>query len=145
MSMDLFGRQTIHQASAVPFRCSESSLEICLVTSSSSRQWVFPKGLIDPGETAEQTALKESWEEAGLRGRVVGEPLGVYQYRKWNRDLNVLVMLLDVATTAEQWQEQDFRERCWVGPDQAENLLQREYLLGMLRVALERLTKGEMR
>ena len=45
--------ETIHQASAVPFRRAGGRVEFCLVTSASSGQWVFPKGLIDPGETAD--------------------------------------------------------------------------------------------
>ncbi|MDD3887077.1 MAG: NUDIX hydrolase [Victivallaceae bacterium] len=37
----------------------------------------FPAGLIDPGETAADTALRELYEETGYRGRVIGltEPL----------------------------------------------------------------------
>lgn len=31
----------------------------------------FPAGLIDPGEAPETTAVRELWEETGLRGRVV--------------------------------------------------------------------------
>ena len=31
-----------------------------------------PKGGIDPGETAEQAALREVHEESGMRGRIVG-------------------------------------------------------------------------
>ena len=32
----------------------------------------FPAGLIDPGETAEQTAVRELYEETGYCGRVLG-------------------------------------------------------------------------
>ena len=46
--------------------------------------WALPKGHVDPGESAEQTATREVWEETGLRATLVA-PLGeiryVYQFR----------------------------------------------------------------
>lgn len=41
--------------------------------------WALPKGNLDPGETAEETALREVWEETGVRGRLV-EKLGDVKY-----------------------------------------------------------------
>ena len=35
-------------------------------------RWTLPKGRIDPGETAEQAALREVHEESGLQTRIVG-------------------------------------------------------------------------
>jgi 8-oxo-dGTP pyrophosphatase MutT (NUDIX family) len=36
-------------------------------------RWDLPKGIVDPGETARAAAVREAWEEAGLR--VPGERL----------------------------------------------------------------------
>jgi len=63
----------IRQAAAIPIR----SGQICLVTSSSGKRWVIPKGMIEPGTTAGQIALQEAWEEAGLVGVLRPEPVGV--------------------------------------------------------------------
>jgi 8-oxo-dGTP pyrophosphatase MutT (NUDIX family) len=41
--------------------------------------WALPKGGIDPGESAEATALREVAEETGVRGRSLGK-LGDVKY-----------------------------------------------------------------
>jgi 8-oxo-dGTP pyrophosphatase MutT (NUDIX family) len=41
--------------------------------------WALPKGLIDPGESGEATALREAAEETGARGRSLGK-LGDVRY-----------------------------------------------------------------
>jgi 8-oxo-dGTP diphosphatase len=41
--------------------------------------WSFPKGKLDPGETWEEAAAREVWEETGLRC-AVGEELGRTHY-----------------------------------------------------------------
>ncbi|MGH3243400.1 MAG: NUDIX hydrolase [Spirillospora sp.] len=41
--------------------------------------WALPKGLIGPGETAQETALREVTEETGVTGALVGK-LGDVRY-----------------------------------------------------------------
>ena len=41
--------------------------------------WALPKGLIDPGETGAETALREVFEETGLTGRLE-QKLGHVRY-----------------------------------------------------------------
>jgi 8-oxo-dGTP pyrophosphatase MutT (NUDIX family) len=41
--------------------------------------WALPKGLIGPGESAEQAALREVREETGVEGRMLGK-LGDVRY-----------------------------------------------------------------
>lgn len=48
----------------------------------------LPKGRVDPGETLEQTALRELGEEFGLCARVVG-PLGATRYQYAEGDVAV--------------------------------------------------------
>ena len=41
--------------------------------------WVLPKGIVDQGETAAEAALREGFEETGVRGRLDGK-LGDVRY-----------------------------------------------------------------
>lgn len=42
-------------------------------------EWIFPKGHIEPGETAEQAAVREVREETGVEAEVVA-PLGAQSF-----------------------------------------------------------------
>ena len=113
---------TVDSAAAVPYRIRDGQLEICLITTR-SRLWGIPKGLVDPDDSPETTALKEAEEEAGLLGHLVGEALGTYSYEKEGSELTVQVFLMQVERTLEHWDEAEFRERKWVEADEALNLL----------------------
>lgn len=41
--------------------------------------WALPKGLVDPGERPEETAVRETAEETGVQGRPIGK-LGDVRY-----------------------------------------------------------------
>jgi len=115
--------ELIEQSCAIPYRVSEGRLEFCLITSIRNGRWGFPKGIIDPGETAEQTALKEAHEEAGLAGRICGPPLGAYLYKKWGRDLRVTVYLMEIARVDARWDEARVRQRRFCDREEADSLL----------------------
>jgi 8-oxo-dGTP pyrophosphatase MutT (NUDIX family) len=107
--------QVLRQAAVIPV----SDGRVCMVTSSSGRRWVIPKGMIDPGHTAGEAALLEAWEEAGLVGVLAQEPVGSYLYDKYGRPHHVTVFLMTVTEVAEQWPEQDVRRREWLDADEA--------------------------
>ena len=129
----------IEQAGTVPFQFRDDTLEFCLITSSRTRRWGFPKGIIDPGDTAPSTALKESHEEAGLQGRIIGAPLGDYHYEKWGRTLHVTVFLMEVSHAADVWEESAWRDRCWATEDHAAELLADTKPAEFLHTALARI------
>lgn len=136
--------QVIREVCAVPFRRGAEGVSFCLITSLKRQHWILPKGIIDPGETAEQSALKEAFEEAGLRGRIVGEPLGSYNDAKWGATLDVAVLLMEVESCEDSWPESDQRRRCWASPSEAPELVARPELRQMLRRATARIS-GEKR
>jgi 8-oxo-dGTP diphosphatase len=46
--------------------------EVLIIERRHRRDWSLPKGHLEPGETAEQAALRELEEETGVRGRILG-------------------------------------------------------------------------
>ncbi|MBN9118679.1 MAG: NUDIX hydrolase [Planctomycetes bacterium] len=121
----------VRQAAAIPVRDDR----VCLVTSSSGRRWVVPKGQIDPGHTAGEAALVEAWEEAGLVGALDPEPLGSYAYEKLGRELLVLVYRLTVTEVRDEWPERQLRAREWVTLAEALDRIEEPGLRDLLRVA----------
>ena len=85
--------------------------------------WGIPKGLVDPGDTHEETALNEAWEEAGISGRLLGASVGTYRYRKWGTKLTVAVYVMEVQHQEPRWDEAPIRERRWTSFTEAAELL----------------------
>src|SRR3954471_13852849 len=100
----------VRQAAAIPVQDGR----VCMVTSSSGRRWVFPKGMIDAGHTPVQAALVEAWEEAGLVGTLDPDPVGSYVYEKFGREHHVLVYRMAVTEVREDWPERAVRQRAWL-------------------------------
>ena len=110
----------IPQAAVVAFHAGR----ICLVTSRSRKGWIVPKGRIEPGQTAADTALQEAWEEAGLAGFLHEDPLGHYEYEKNGNLYHVTVFVMEVTQVHDEWPEIDERQRAWAS---AENVHLRVY------------------
>jgi 8-oxo-dGTP pyrophosphatase MutT (NUDIX family) len=127
-------KKPVPQAAALPVRGGE----VCLVTSSNGKNWIFPKGMIDAGHSAEQAALQEAWEEAGLRGMLDPSPLGNYRYEKWGLLLEVTVYLMWVERVVEEWPEKSLRRRRWMSWDEARQRLNREEFRRFLQEAQAR-------
>lgn len=64
---------TFEQLSAggVVYRTNGSGVEVIIVQVVPELRWQLPKGVIDPGETREQAALREVREEAGVDAEIV--------------------------------------------------------------------------
>ena len=114
----------LQQAAAIAFRREGGRVEICLIRKW-TMPWGIPKGRVEPGETLEETALRESLEEAGVRGRLIGSSIGTYEYRKRGRPCVVAVYLLEVHEERSVWRELGYRERKWVTGAEALALLSR--------------------
>jgi len=79
-------------AGGIVFRMTpdERDIEILLIQDSKNR-WTIPKGHIEPGETAKQTAVREIGEESGLKNVEVLTWLGKIHFKY--RRLEKLVLM----------------------------------------------------
>jgi ADP-ribose pyrophosphatase YjhB (NUDIX family) len=72
----------IRQAGGIVVRCQGGSRRYLLVRAKKHpERWIFPKGHIQEGESAEEAAVREVKEEAGVVARVIG-PAGVAEFSR---------------------------------------------------------------
>jgi 8-oxo-dGTP diphosphatase len=63
-----------HSAGGVIFRRRAGrETDVAMIAVKNGTVWALPKGLIDPGESPEETAVREVREETGLTGSIIGE------------------------------------------------------------------------
>lgn len=70
---------TVYAAGVVCWRVKNSTIEVALVHREYYKDWGFPKGKQDPGETLAECAVRETLEEAGFKVKL-GRKLGVISY-----------------------------------------------------------------
>lgn len=58
-------------AGGVVFRGEKDAAEVVIVAVGGQNRWQLPKGLVDPGEKPEITAVREAKEETGVESEVV--------------------------------------------------------------------------
>jgi 8-oxo-dGTP pyrophosphatase MutT (NUDIX family) len=58
-------------AGGVAVRYENGDVEVAIIQTSKEGRWQLPKGIIDPGETPEQAAIREVREEAGITCEIV--------------------------------------------------------------------------
>jgi 8-oxo-dGTP pyrophosphatase MutT (NUDIX family) len=89
-------------------------------------RWSLPKGHLEPGETAEQAAVREVAEETGIQGRVVA-PLGSIDYSFVSADRRVHKTVHHFLLFAEGGQlsraDAEVAEVAWVPLDELSDRL----------------------
>ncbi|KAA8498774.1 Diphosphoinositol polyphosphate phosphohydrolase 1 [Porphyridium purpureum] len=101
-----------HSATALAVQTRGGIPHVLLVSARSKPQfWVLPKGTVEPDERAQDAALREAREEAGVCG-VLGAFVGEFPYREGSV---MHVWLLDEARELpeEEWAERFQRKRQW--------------------------------
>lgn len=83
----------------------------------------LPKGKMEPGETVEQTALREIVEETGLEGIIIAPIDQIkyqYEHEKWGKvDKEVHYYLVEAVGGSLQAQVEEIRGVDWFDPQEA--------------------------
>ena len=104
--------------------------------------WTLPKGTPNPGETTEETAVREVREETGLQVRIVS-PLASIEYDFVQRRTRIhkTVHYFIMAPTGGCFEDHDheFEEVRWVSFDEAAAMLTFDTERDLVALAAERL------
>lgn len=140
------GRAGEVQSGAVPYAWVDDEPAYLLITSRRTRRWIFPKGAVAHAMTAQASAAKEAWEEAGVRGEIGDHALGRYHTEKVDgrrrRWIAVELYPLLVTKQAEDWPERRGRRRHWATHRQARRLIDNPELVALLDHLHARLKKA---
>lgn len=141
----------IRQVAAVPFRLtSDGQFQVMLITSRSTQRFIVPKGWRMKGKSGCEAAGVEAFEEAGVSGRILEDPVGHYRY--WKRlskhfvPIDVTVYLFSVEGELIDWGEARARQRAWLSPPDAATLIDEPELaslVGSLTAPQELLSAGK--
>lgn len=132
-------RGLIEQYGVIAWRAGadEEEYEILLVTSRDTGRWVPPRGNAMAGVEPHLCAEQEAWEEAGIRGEVWPDPVGVYRYAKRRRfgsePARVTLFAMRVDEELKMWPESGQRERRWFAAEDAATAVEEDELAALIR------------
>lgn len=127
------------QFAALCFRVKNDKVQILLITSRGSGRWIVPKGWPMDNATPHEAAAQEAWEEAGVIGKAVPRPLGLYSYIKetGEADANLpcvaMVYPVRVKSLSKDYPEVGQRKRKWVSQKKAAAMVDEPELARILR------------
>jgi 8-oxo-dGTP diphosphatase len=122
----------IRAAGAVVWRGDEDAPEVVLIHRPAYDDWTFPKGKLKPGEHAIVGALREVWEETGLRV-LLGRALPPVHYLSRGRLKRVDYWAAQVGEDEGFTITDEVDEVVWLSLDKARERLTYEWDAGLLR------------
>ncbi len=135
-------------AGGIVYRPSKDGkdIEILLIQDSKGR-WTIPKGHIEPGETAKQTAIREISEEAGLFHIDVVMWLGKihFQYRRVDKLVLMMTQIYLVRALDDQetpTKEQWMKGIQWFSFNDAIDAIEYEDIEKLMLVAKNKIRQG---
>ena len=110
----------------------------CLLLLSNKNEWGFPKGHVEIGEHERDTALRELWEETGLRANLVPHfrRETIYLTDTVGKRVTYFLAAADPRVPIHIQDTEEIREACWLEPEDALDRLIREDRRELLSQAL---------
>ncbi|XP_010249333.1 PREDICTED: nudix hydrolase 12, mitochondrial-like isoform X2 [Nelumbo nucifera] len=132
-------------AGCIPYRIKDAEdqscdlvnrLEVLMVSSPNRDDLVFPKGGWEDDETVGEAACREALEEAGVKGILDENQLGVWEFRSKSRQDSCCLaggcrgymFALKITEELESWPEQAYRDRKWLTVREAFRLCRYEWM-----------------
>lgn len=121
----------------IPYRLTENGPEFLLLFQRGSNTWSFPKGHMEPGETEQQTALRELWEETGLTATLHPAIHTTLEYAISAYRRKQVVLFLGKAEGTLALQEKEIRSHQWVSAKKLKEYLFPDTLQAIEKLLLE--------
>ena len=125
------------QSGALPWRVKRSKkadkAEVLLVTGRRSGRWMIPKGWPVAGKSMADSAAQEAFEEAGIKGKVDPQPIGIFRHVKQHLllgrlEVDIQVHAMAVKRELGNWPERGERTRKWFKVEEAAERVDSEEL-----------------
>jgi len=132
--------RAVPQAGGIVIRKGDDRLSVLLVRAKKDPSvWIFPKGHIEPGESAAEAALRETREEAGVDGELVGAIGAPLEFHNGQYDVSVQYFL--IRPTSES-ADTDGRAKRWFPLDEALERLKWPDARALLALAARLASRG---
>ncbi|GAA0170958.1 hypothetical protein Leryth_006077 [Lithospermum erythrorhizon] len=123
-------------------------IEVLLISSQkSSHKLMFPKGGWELDEQLEEAASRETFEEAGVVGTIMGDELGVWNFKSNSQGIIHEGRMLPMYVQDERnaWPESSVRQRFWMSISEARERCSHSWMKEAIDVFIGRLVSFQMK
>lgn len=102
---------SMEQIGTMPYRKRADQLYVMLITNRNGSRWILPKGHPEEDMTRREVALMETFEEAGIMGRIHPNVYRKCTIKRNGLPIRMRVYPLKISKILRNWPEDEFRKR----------------------------------
>ncbi|XP_044462754.1 nudix hydrolase 13, mitochondrial-like [Mangifera indica] len=129
----------------------ENNVLVLMISTPNRNDLVFPKGGWEDDETIAEAACREAWEEAGVKGIISKNPLGVWEFRSKSSQNSCsneggcrgYMFALEVTEEFQTWPEQANHQRKWLLVEEAFKFCRYDWMRDALKKFLKTFTANK--